>query len=319
MVSILNQDVPADLQQRLADVVNNYTPWNSTNRYAVRRADVFYPSEPVDPFRTRKTAQACAEWLADAWVPDRVGRSRADWVYARRSEILAGAFPAPYWASVPFFAEQARSYVPTCVADDARVPPNLRCAGHVASSCAIGKTHPFYPLPAPFSPYPSPSPGWRGETIDGRFRDVWVASHQRQWQLPYDPHYDWERPVWLSASVTITLSASSVGHVLWGTPCVNVDVRGSDYDLVMPFFHGYNKVPFTLESGAPYAQSVSSSFVRPALFPGVDRPGSLSPFVHADFCPFPSHGHFGQCNDWVQSWLTLDSSQVFRALGPGEV
>lgn len=176
------------------------------------------PPEPIpDPLRVIRDAGG---WLANAWAPP----YRKAFAEARREEVRNFVFPPQYWRELEPTADLTDYGTPT-------VGPyvgNLNAAYvdplRSPTTCEFGLASRTYPTPGFPGTEADPFPGWRGEVIDGYWRDLYFAQRRLMYELPkrevYEKRRIFIRPLFAFVEGQVMANASFRGVKSWFALCL---------------------------------------------------------------------------------------------------
>lgn len=131
----------------------------------------------------KQSARAAAEWLAIHFPDDAAEQGYDTFIAARYNAILSHNFEPRYWAQCTLMQNLTEVSIPQSFLDPIQqsVPPGD--PARLRSKTIYGPPSEPYDNPGTGAALPQPAPGFRGTTIDGRFRDLYTAADVQEFVL----------------------------------------------------------------------------------------------------------------------------------------
>ncbi len=251
-------------------------------------------------------ATRAAEWLTRTHAAGLSRPAQRAFYAARRLAILARDFEPDYWHIATRTRDECELADPAWCDLGPAPPPAYDDPDRQPSSCVYESVSRRYALPVGPGTETNPAPGWRGEVVDGRFRDTWHVQRGLLLTLPQAVAQDSDRPLVATAAFRIHASASHRGNRAWFAPgaIARVDNSTARWDkawarwgLSAPYRY---RLPAEQLAGWTHTLEQTSVFdLRPLVY---NLSGWTGIRVHLKQLAAPGRGRYFSGNDWVRVW-----------------
>ena len=220
MAKVTGQLIPPSIAALYKKHLFTLHPYNDPRDTVGASNNIFARHQKPGYETIGQRAAVAANWLADNYGGGVAKSERLKFVADRKAEILASNFPVEYWHKTSRVSERVSVIEPFSVADPGAVDPQYADPLRVSSNPNYFASSTFYPLPAPGTPAPGASPGWRGEVIDQMYRDQYSSEYVSDHYLGATVKRPDAALFWGVVNLSFDMSASHRGVRLW--PSVNI-------------------------------------------------------------------------------------------------
>jgi hypothetical protein len=251
-------------------------------------------------------ASTAADWLAAEHAKGLSGTARAAFRAARRAAILARDFEPAYWHRAVLTREECELAYPESCAPANAPPPAYDDPDRRPSACVYDPDviHRRYPVPIGPGTASDPAPGWRGEVVAGRFRDLWHVQRGMLFTLPFAIAHPSVAPLLAHTRMTIHAAASHRGNRAWFSPGYWAYAWGNTarWTALCAFWETTYRYPLPPEHLHGWAHTAThEAFFEPGRYLVEKRSSPLARFQLKQITA-PGHGRYFSGNDWVQVW-----------------
>lgn len=322
MAIVNNQEVPPSLLAAYQDLLLTLKHPGIDNDKVGLHPSVRYPRPSEIETARERFASYAAGWLRDAWLPNATAAERSAFFAARRAELLAGTFPADWWAAASLVEDKTEYCVPEVGPFRGDWDPAYTDPLRQPSSCVFVNASKVYNTPSPPGTESEPSPSWKGTVIDTVWRDLYHAQRRVKFALTYAMIEKDPRPVGLRVDATISATATVRGNRNWFAL------------IAQPYFHFTNTsfmttkaavtrwayedgYPFELPGDAPggWSHPLTRTLIRAAQDKAKWYGTSNLTRLTVRLSSPPSLGRYGSRNDDVSVFHTFTAT-VAQAKSP---
>lgn len=319
MARAIDLTIPPQLQEQYLKVINAQQRTDLSDFQLSLSGRVRYPRPPDKRSFIQKRADLAAEYLALRFAKWSSKKAMVSFIRDRSNEILAGVFNTEYWiqftnefddcANVDFYSSLNPNHVPEPYRDP------LRRASRTSAHNVIS----YYPVPAPQTGLPSPSPGWYGDVQDTQYQLRYLVNRRFQFGTTEAFHYLTYRPLFVKFDWQIDAYASFRGNRIWLYPGVRAEATRTpgnwgDYDVDHLMFlqaKDVHKIPASPEA-TPWAQSIARTSILDCYaqrrWNAYWDKDANSFGLRVCLSPISSHGYYFSRNDSCGAWFDCDAS-----------
>ena len=311
MAKVTGQLIPPSLAALYKHNLFTMHPYNDP-RFTVGASNNIFARYRKPGYQTiGERAAFAANWLADNHAGGVSSSARVQFVADRKAEILDSNFPVEFWHKTNRVSERVSIIEPFSSLDPGAVDPQYADPLRQSSRPNYIASSTFYPLPAPYSPAPIASPGWRGEVASLMYADKYSSEYVSDHDLGERVRKPGDALFWGVVNLNFEMSSSFRGVRLW--PTVNVYAvpwfSVFTQTTAKRAFHGHtnrrNMYRYAISADAtPWSQTISYPVLIDFAQHHAPRWFSTTRYFSIFCAPIPPLGRYFARNDWCQLWLT---------------
>jgi hypothetical protein len=319
MVRAVNLAIPPQLQEQYLQVINPQQRSDLSDFQLSLSGHARYPRPPDERSFIQKRADLAAEWLALRFAKWSSKKAMVSFIRDRSNEMLAGVFNPEYWIQFTNEYDDCVKVQFESNLNPNHIPEPYRDPLRRASRTTPYRVEKYYPLPAPQTGLPYPSPGWYGDVQNTQYELRYVVNRRFQFGTTEAFHYLTYRPLFVKFDWTIDAYASFRGNRIWLYPGARAEAtntpgetRRYDHDyLLFLQARDIHKIP-TNPAATPWAQSVGATSILDCYtqrhwnaYWNKD-PDSFG--LRVSMSPISSHGYYFSRNDSCGAWFDCNAS-----------